>query len=209
MIYVGFNQLDCFFNVFLGFVEMLVKTFFNFRMRRNKELERRKNDQMDKRKPEVDNWIILHCFYYPIKLKGHKCLLKYLKGIIYRQTKKPFVLRILYNMGKKPTDGKVLIDLFSLLHLKRHSQHSSCIDRRSMTKSRPKTQPPKSQIWLVSSARNGITLTKPPSPDSKLSIKQIKLRLPRKKKSMRVSTAKFKEKRKPPKQKNRNECDLP
>ena len=55
MIYVGFNQLDCFFNVFLGFVEMLVKTFFNFRMRRNKELERRKNDQMDKRKPEVDN----------------------------------------------------------------------------------------------------------------------------------------------------------
>ena len=69
-----------------------------------------------------------------------------LKEIIYRQTKKPFVLRILYNMGKKANDEKVTIVLFSLLLPKRHSLLSSSIDKRSTTKSRQKTQQPKSQI---------------------------------------------------------------
>ena len=134
MIYVGISELFEFICGLLRFVEMVVKTFFNFKKRRNRSVAVGKNDHMDIRNANGVSSIIHHCFYYPIKLKGDKSLLKYLKGIIYRQTKKPFVLRILYNMGKKANDGKVPIVLFSLLLPKRHSQHSSSIDRRSMSK---------------------------------------------------------------------------
>ena len=53
MIYVRFNGLRYFVYVFLGFVEMVVKTFFIFRKRSNRGLEGGKNGQMDIRKPKV------------------------------------------------------------------------------------------------------------------------------------------------------------
>ena len=99
-------------------------------------------------------------------------------------------------MGKKDNEDKVHINyIHSLLHQRRLSQHFSSTGKRSMIRLSKPTQMPKSQSWPRSSVICGVKQTKPPKIVSKNFMKRTNKLLLNKRKHMKTSGVRLKERR--------------